>query len=159
MLLQEDGEPPKPRKVRFSEAHRLAYAVSQIETDTSVVPRGAYAVTPTHHIVPSPAFTGLSATEAGDLKQYFHFRPSAHPVRAHVLSKAAVIGSGEFLDPIAEDAPKGMWTLRVDEGRAQVSIRSLKWPGYFFVHRLATPSYGGVYFGDGRANVDLAFML
>lgn len=157
--VEGEDAPEHPKAVRFAEAHRLAYAVHAIEQDCALVPRGAFVVTPTHHIVADPLFIGLSATEAGDLSQYFHFRKATHPSRAHALTKAAVIGAGDFLDAASEDEPRSVtWALRVDEGRGQVSARSLKWPGYFFWHDVATPRFGGVYFGAGQVNADLAFM-
>jgi radial spoke head protein 9 len=80
----EEGN-PKPAKPRFSEAVRLAATVAAIEHDTGVVPGGAYTVTPTHHVVPNPGFGGLSASEAGSLGSYAHFRRAEHPSRAGAL--------------------------------------------------------------------------
>jgi radial spoke head protein 9 len=157
--LDENGN-PKPKTVRFSEAHRLAYTVAQVDRETAVVPRGAFAVTPTHHVAENTLFSGLSATEATSLGAYYHFRPAEHPSRAHALHKSGVVPVTEFLDPLEEDTPAGTaWTVRVHEGKGQVEVRSLKWPGYFFFHALQTPKYGGVYVGDGVANTDLQFML
>lgn len=39
-----------------------------------------------------------------------------------------------------------------------VQLRSLKWPGYFFVHEAETHTYGAAYFGSGQENRDLCFM-
>ena len=64
----------------------------------------------------------------------------------------------DFLDAASEDAPAGVWALRLDAAQGLVQARSLKWPGYFFYHALGTPRYGGAYFGDGLANTDLPFM-
>lgn len=55
--LDDDGQ-PKPKKVKFSEAHRLAYAVGQMDAQLAVVPRGAYAVTATHYVVKNSGFGG-----------------------------------------------------------------------------------------------------
>jgi hypothetical protein len=49
---------PKPKKVRFTESHRLAYLVANIDREVSVVPRGAYVVTPTHYIIRNAAYEG-----------------------------------------------------------------------------------------------------
>lgn len=156
--LDEDGN-PKPKRIRFSESHRLAYNIGQIEHECGVVPRGAYTVTPTHHIIPNQLFAGLCATEATQLSQYFHFRQAEHPARRHFLTKVAVAGPGDWMDPLSEDLPKGAWSVRLDAGRAQVTLRTIRWPGYFFWHDVATPRYGGVYFGAGQPNDDLAFMM
>lgn len=156
--VDDDGN-PLPKKVRFSEAHRLAHAVARIEHDTGVVPKGAFVVTPTHHIVEDAHYLGLNATEAGSLTSYVHFRPAEHPARAHALYKAGAVQAAEFLDPISEDKPAGCWTLRVDKGRSLVEIRSLAWPGYFFYHVAGSPRYGSVYIGDGRPEQNLQWAM
>jgi radial spoke head protein 9 len=155
----EEGAVKKPKKVLFSEAHRLTYAVSQIEADCGLVPKGAFVVNATHHVVADPLFIGLSGTEAGSLNSYFHFRAAQHPARRTALKSAAVLGTGDFMDPASEDEPKGVvWSLRVDAAKGQVNIRSFKWPGYFFWHQIASPYFAAVYFGDGSVNKDLGFM-
>lgn len=156
--VDESGN-PLPKKVRFSEAHRLAHTVSLIQHDTGVVPKGAYVVTPTHHIVADSHYAGLNATEAGSLSSYVHFRPAEHPARAHALYKPGAVPNADFLDPVSEDKPAGCWTLRMDLGRGQVEVRSLTWPGYYFFHNVQSPKYGAVYVGDGRPNVDLHFAM
>ncbi len=69
---------------RFSEVHRLAYVVSAIDDDTSLVPKGALAITPTHTIEPNARFGGLAPSEAGDLACYLHFRERAASRRGKV---------------------------------------------------------------------------
>jgi radial spoke head protein 9 len=155
----DDNGNPLPKKVRFSEAHRLAQVVGTIEHDTGVVPKGAFVVTPTHHIVEDAHYAGLNATEAGSLGSYMHFRPAEHPARAHALYKPGAIAHSDFLDPISEDKPAGCWTLRMDKGKALVEIRSLSWPGYSFFHLAGTARYGAVYVGDGRADHNLHFAM
>lgn len=154
----EDGA-PKPKKVLFREAHRLAYVVDQIDAEVSVVPRGAYAVSATHYVIRNTGFGGLAATEAGDLANYFHFREPTALARKTVLERRGLVATTDFLDPISEDTPRGVWALRVDKARAQATLRSLVWPGYFFFHNLGTARFGGAYFGDGRRNDDIGFMV
>jgi len=156
--LDEAGN-PKPKAPRFSEAHRLAFTVAAVDRDTAVVPRGAFVVSPTHHVAASPLFAGLAGAEAGALANYCHFRPAEHPSRAHALNKAGVVPATDFLDPCSEDAPRGVWSLRVDPGRGLAELRSLKWPGYFGYHLVGTPKFGAAYFGDGVENTSLQFML
>lgn len=156
----EEKPPKKEKKPKFSEAHRLSYVVRRIDEDCFLVPSGAYVATATHHVVQNNLFTGLPATEAGHLSQYLHFRGPQHPARKNALAKAALLGDGQsFMDPASEDAPAGTWALRLDKAKAQVSVRSLRWPGYFFYHDVATPYYGSVYFGDGRENKDIQFNM
>ena len=108
--VDADGNPVGP--IRFSEAHRLAATVAAIDADTAVVPRGAFTVTPTHHIAPSASFRGLSLTEGADTSSYFHFRAPRGEGRRALLSRAVVVGPGDFLDPLSEDSPGGTWAVR-----------------------------------------------
>lgn len=153
----EDEDAPPP--VWFSEEHRLAWTVKQIEKDTGVVPRGAFVVTPTHHVIPNAGFVGLPAAEAGNLDAYQHFRIPEHPSRVGALSAAGIVASDNFLDNLAEDKPQGCWAVNVDSGTGVVRLSSLKWPGYSAYHLIGTNKYGAVYIGDARVNTDLQFML
>lgn len=54
----DDEGNPKPKKVKFTEGHRLAYVVANIDAEVSVVPRGAYAVTSTHYVIRNSGFGG-----------------------------------------------------------------------------------------------------
>lgn len=152
-----DAAPRKPKKVKFSEAHRLHFVVKSIDRECGVVPRGSFAVTPTHRIVRNRAFAGISATEAAALASYVHFRPAEGAARKDLLARAAVVGAGDFLDPIAEDEPAGVWSVLLQAGRGAVQLRSARWPGYFFWHAFGSPRFGSVYQGDGLPNVDLSF--
>ncbi len=149
--------PKKPRRVLFSEAHRLALTVARIDSSCGLVPVGAFVVTPTHHVVQDPLFAGLSATEATQLDRFAHFRVPTHPARRAVLARAAAIGAGEFLDPICEDEHAAIvWRVHVDLGRARVLVRSLLYLGYFFFHDFGSPRFGSMYVGDGLPNKDIS---
>jgi hypothetical protein len=157
--LDEEGN-AKPKKARFSEAHRLAATVAAIEADCGVAPKGAYAVTATRHCIPNAAFGGLSASEATSLTAWVHFRAPQSAARAAALAKAAAVpGTEDFLDSLAEDVPEGVWATQLDAGRAVARVASLKWPGYFgFATVDGTAKWGAVYAGDGRAS-ELQFCL
>lgn len=156
--VDEDGNPmPKAEKLR--EAHRLAVTVAAIDAEVSVVPRGAYVVNATHYVIRNAAFGGLTPTEAADLSNYFHFREPVELGRKSVLERRGLVASTDFLDPIAEDSPRGVWAVRVDKARGQASLRSLVWPGYFFFHNTQSSRFGGAYFGNGQRNNDIGYMI
>lgn len=144
------------RPPKFSEMHRLAYTVAQIDNDCAVVPRGCAIIDATLQTRPNAGFRGLSYAEAGSLENYQHMRPSA---TADLDSASAGIKATDFLDRLSDDEPRGVWALRVNPGSRTASLRSLKWPGYFFFHKVGTPEFGGTYTGDGLPNNDLGFML
>ena len=76
-----------------------------------------------------------------------------------MLQQKGLVKSTDFLDPIDEDEPKGIWALQMSANKQTATLRSLQWPGYFFYHHVNTSEYGGVYFGDGCKNSAILFML
>lgn len=150
--VDEDGN-AIPRKPVFTEAARLAATVASIESACGVVPVGAFAVTPTRHLVPNAAWGGLSATTATALSSWAHFRAPANPARASALTKAAAVpGSADFFDTLAEDEPAGVWAASVDAAKGVARVCSIQWPGYFaFATVDGTAKWGSIYVGDGRA--------
>mmetsp|Transcript_58715 Transcript_58715/g.110767 ORF Transcript_58715/g.110767 Transcript_58715/m.110767 type:complete len:196 (-) Transcript_58715:272-859(-) len=153
----EDGEAAPPE--RFREMHRLAFAVSQIDHDASAVPRGAFVVDASHAVGKNKSYEGLSYEAAGKLGSYFHFRSPESARAMASLAKPGIVRPGDFMDPCSEDQPAGVWSVCYDPSNTVSIVRNFYWPGYFFYHIIGTPEYGGVYFGDGLPNVDIAFML
>lgn len=70
-----------------------------------------------------------------------------------------VVFSTGFLDTLENDRPLGSWSVQIDCRGKNVSVRSLLWPGYFALHRLASNLFAGVYIGEGTKNIDLPFMI
>jgi radial spoke head protein 9 len=151
----EEKVPPK----NFTEIDRLTYVVRGIEQDCSVVPEGAFRMTPGHEIAHNRGFAGLTTAEIGKPEKYFHFRNVQLPEKRDQLDRDDALFSYDFLDPIMKDQPKGCWSVQVDPSKTLSSVRSLIWPGYFAYHQANTTKFGGVYFGDGIKNSDLPFML
>eukprot|EP00933_Yihiella_yeosuensis_P005275 TRINITY_DN109765_c0_g1_i1.p1 TRINITY_DN109765_c0_g1~~TRINITY_DN109765_c0_g1_i1.p1 ORF type:complete len:271 (+),score=50.90 TRINITY_DN109765_c0_g1_i1:73-885(+) len=142
----------------LTEVHRLAQTVQELDYDTSVVPKGAYALNE-NNVVPSCAFQGLSASQVSDLKNYVHFRP---PVSVASLKARAIDDvdfHSNFLDTLEGDLPKGCWAIRQDPASSLTTLRSLVWPGYMAYHIVGTTKFGGIYFGHAQKNKDLPFIL
>jgi radial spoke head protein 9 len=153
------GRADEPAGDGCTEAHRLAFAVGSIDSDCSIVPRGAYIVDASHQAMTNASFNGLSAGDAQSLGSYFHFRDPVKLPRKGVLETKKMVKATDFLDPINEDNPQGCWSLQTSENGQTVTLRSLLWPGYYFYHNIGTSDYGGAYFGDGRKNSAILFML
>lgn len=152
-------EEPEEGEEAYIESHLLAFTVAAIDSETSIVPRGAYIVTPAHKVIRNKTFEGLNANSAGSLANFFHFREPTELQRLGALEKQGLVASTDFLDPIHGDIPKGSWALKFDGPKEHVTLSSLKFPGYHFYHRLGTSSFGGAYFGTGAINKDLVFMI
>jgi radial spoke head protein 9 len=63
----------------------------------------------------------------------------------------------DFLDSLDQDFIKDSWSVQTDESKAEVTIRSLIWPGYLAYHRANSTVFGGAYFGTGIKNYDFPF--
>jgi radial spoke head protein 9 len=158
-LEEDDDEMKKVPKKNFTELHRLSYVVRSIENDVQCVPRDSFRVTPEHELTPNGHFYGLDIHTARQPQNWQHFRsPTTAEARNNMESDDVVFGSG-FLDTIESDSPQGSWSVQIDAKQKNVSLRSLKWPGYFCFHRLSSNLFGSAYIGDGSKNVDLAFMI
>jgi len=158
--VEDDGADDEDGVVKdyFREEHRLAYTIALIDRDTFAVPKGAYLVEPGRKVISNYAFAGLSSTDAFQLSSYFHFRP-AEGFAAKNAAKRGLVGAGEFLDSLADDTPKGSWSVKSNESSTGAMVSSLMWPGYFFYSLIDSNAYGGAYFGNGLKNQDIAFML
>lgn len=143
----------------FTELDRLAYVVRAIEQDNSVVPEGAFRMTPSHELVRNAAFEGLSREALRDISKYAHFRNVQLPEKREQLDRDDALFTYNFLDPIERDLPKGAWSLQIDHSGSLATVRSFLWPGYFAFHKANSNSFGGIYIGDGVKNTDLPFMI
>jgi len=147
-------KPPK-----LTEVDRLAQVVQEIDFDTAVVPKGAYALNEAHQVVPSGDFKGLGLTESTSIKKYVHFRPPTSVASLRALARTDMEFFADFLDALDGDLPKGCWAIRQDPTISLVTLRSLLWPGYIAFHVPCTAKQGGLYFGFGQKNRDLPFIM
>merc|ERR1711990_640289 len=137
----------------------FGYMGQEIDFDTAIVPKGAYALNEAHQVVPSSDFKGLGLTEAKALASYVHFRPPTSVASLRALARTDVQFYKNFLDPVTDDLPKGCWACRQDPSASLVTLRSLMWTGYCSYHIPGSTKFGGLYFGYGQKNRDLPFIL
>ena len=123
------------------------------------MPRGALVVDAAKKVIGNSYYTGLSFQTASELRAYMHFRRPESYKGIALLKKPGIIKSGDFLDCIDKDAPNGIWSVNMDNTGMVSVVRNMFWSGYSFYTVVNSPEYGGVYFGNGVANWDVAFML
>jgi hypothetical protein len=161
--VDEDGNPvvraPPPR--RLTELERLSFNVREIESETGIVPRGAYYITATGEIQKNPAFEGLSVEDSRKLSSYVLLRDAQHASTLASVRKMGVANHHDFLDPIVPQASKikHTWSLQVSDSGLDVSLRSLLYPGFEYTLEAGATNYAGGYFGLGEKNTDILFML
>lgn len=66
--------------------------VAAIACDTSLVPAGAFLVSPNRTIEPNPSFGGVGPSACGGLEPLLHFRPPRDPARAQALARGSLLG-------------------------------------------------------------------
>merc|ERR1711957_161939 len=156
----DGASPPESETaVVLREVHRLAQLVQEIDFDTAVVPRGAYALNEAQAVVASGDFAGLPLASAKSVENYVHFRPPTSVACLRALARTDLQFYSNFLDPLEGDLPKGCWTVRQDPIANLVTLRSLSWPGYVAFHAPGTKRFAGLYFGYAQKNRDLPFIL
>lgn len=160
-LLSDDKDPQdqEEEEAPFCELDRLAYMVEEIDHATSVVPLGAYVVSPMRQIIPNPSFHGLTWDQSSQLYNFFHLRFPDVPERAQIIETTeGLVRARDFFDPLIQDLD-GAWVVSKDNTGAYITLRNYVYPGALSFHQPLTACFGSVYFGDGRKNPDIAFMI
>ena len=154
-LAEEANKKPVPDK--FTELDKLAYVVRAIENDCSIVPCGAFKITPTHELRYDDNFQGLELNDVDNLNNWQHFRaPQSEDVQTNIMKDDALFYT-KFLDSLDEDKPKGCWTVQKDLSRFNVVLKNGNWPGFIAYHKARSNVFGYAYFGNGMKNEDLPF--
>lgn len=143
----------------FTELDRLAYIVTAIENDTHVVPNGSFKIIPKHEIRRNVSFKFSDSNSLGDINKYSHFRNVQSLEKKVIIETDESVFREDIFDPIAEDKPKGSWSIQLDSSKTVSIIKSLVWPGYVAYNVMDNGKFGGAYFGDGLKNKELGFTL
>ncbi|XP_063240912.1 radial spoke head protein 9 homolog [Bacillus rossius redtenbacheri] len=158
-LPPQSGDSELPFSTTLKEEDRLAAAVKEITEEGAVLPRGALHKRCSGDVVQSQVFKGLTKFEALQLKYYLHWRSPREKWTKNLLVHPKYNYSIDFLDTIAEDVPSGSWSIQVEDDGRLVIFRSLMWTGMTFYHLASSPDFGFAYFGYGKRNIDIPFML
>lgn len=150
----------EPEVKRLKEEDRLSCAVNMITDESAVVPKGALYKMTDQNVIYNPMFHGLNQLE-GNLKSYYQlYRVPRNKFEYNVIKRSDYNYTTDFLDTIDDEIPKEVaFQLNMERNGRLVMIRSCVWPGMTFYHKLNTKEHGFVYFGDGKKNFDLLFMI
>lgn len=143
---------------KIKEDDRLACVVHMISQESAIVPRGIVYRQVSRCVTYNPCFRGLNHIDASLLKNFQLFRFPLNNRNYNLTKREDYNYQTDFLDTLDDVIPANSFTVRVND-RDVCLIRSLKWLGMVFVHKLNTIYQGFVYLGDGRENLDLLFML
>jgi radial spoke head protein 9 len=144
--------------VTILELQRLTAIVDDLISECSVVPRGAYVLNSLQEVVPNKLFVGLSGEDAGKLTSYLKASKLGQ-LDATLLEKEHLSKSLDFAPSVADDVPRGSWSLSRDVLTGVVLLRSLLWPGFVTFSVPESSVFGSFYCGNGCKNTDIGFML
>lgn len=143
----------------ITELDRLSYAVTQIDSDCQIVPKGSVKKTPLNEIRKNEAFRGLKADAAFSVNNYVHFRAPLIKKNIDLNLRKEGVYNNDFLDNAEEDMPTGTWSVLKDTLGNVAILRSKLWPGFYSYHKTNSNIYGGFYVGNGCKALDMPFMF
>eukprot|EP00762_Andalucia_godoyi_P008216 ANDGO_02992.mRNA.1 hypothetical protein PTSG_01527 len=143
---------------KVPELNRLSLAVESLLRECLVVPRGAFVLNSLQEVVANKLFVGLTSEDAGKLLSYLHACADADKMGS-LLEQHHLDKSIDFLPSIADDIPRGSWSIVRDSISGAVVLRSLLWPGFVAYHVPQSSIFGSFYAGNGLKNLDIGFML
>lgn len=157
---------PKMEVVAVSEAVRIAHFVQLHDYACTIVPRGEFLLVNsgragfTKEVKRNGAFSGRSAHDASKPSCYLRAHHLQHSLdRNRLLYGPTFNALTDFLSPIADDQPQGVWTVKFDPGNNVVAVRNLLFDGSLFWLKPNTVERGQIYYGNGTRNFELCFMI
>ncbi|KAF5274263.1 hypothetical protein FQR65_LT04381 [Abscondita terminalis] len=144
---------------RLKEEDRLSATVYFITEEAAALPRGALFKRPDGVVVENFSFEGLSHLDSIEIKCFLHYRTPRQKWNTNLLTRVDYNYAFDFLDTLDTDIPEGCWTIQECASGKLAVLQSLYWPGMVCYHYVDTPKHGFVYFGHGKKDLDLTFML
>lgn len=142
----------------IKEEDRLACIVNSLVDESAIVPRGVLYLQINRCVTYNPFFRGLTKRQASELKNFQLLRRPLNNRNHNLLKHENYNYLTDFFDSIEDVVPSGCFNIKIND-RDVCTISSLSWPGMVFVHKLETEYQGFFYFGNGRENIDLLFMM
>lgn len=134
--------------------------VRTITEECALVPRGAVIKRNDGINRLNPMFNGSKLSIATDINNYQLYRLPHNELNANLVKRPNYNFATDFLDTLDAIGPvQHCNAVALDQYDGMVYIKSLMWPGQLFFHKCETPMHGFVYFGNGRKNTDLLFMI
>lgn len=139
---------------------RLATIILAITQDIAIVPRGAVHVRADGEYYENPMFAGLNEHEAENIFNYSLLRNPKNKWNKNLLQRSDYNKTIDALDTLDSVVPEDhSFALTTDKYNGFAFLKSLHWPEMIFFHQLKTRMHGYAYFGSGKKNLDLLFMI
>ncbi|CAG9569038.1 conserved hypothetical protein [Leishmania major strain Friedlin] len=156
---------PRKRMAKFrilsvTEAMRLAHFVQLHDADCRLTVRGMYVLQDGAAVgARNSTFGGQPLHNAKKPSCYVKMARAGTEERNRILYGLTYNPHTDYLMPITDDAPAGVWSVKYNATANVVSVRNLFYEGSLFWYRPGTLECGQVYCGPGERNFDLCFML
>ncbi|XP_062542538.1 radial spoke head protein 9 homolog [Armigeres subalbatus] len=159
--LNEDQVPIEGETKKFSlkEQDRLWYAMTRILQEAALVPRGVLYHSTEGECIINPFYGGMDINESMKIVNYQHFRKPIYAAKENLLKREACSYFLDVFDTADDVIPERSFVATHDSERDVFVLKSLHWPGLCNFHRAGSNIYGFFYFGDGRKNWDMLFMM
>ncbi|KPI87911.1 hypothetical protein ABL78_2989 [Leptomonas seymouri] len=150
---------PRFRIVSVTEAMRVAHFVQLHDVDCRLTVRGMYVLQDGGvEGVRNGTFGGQPLHHAKKPSCYLKMAMLGKEERNRVLYGPTYNPHTDYLMPITDDAPAGVWSVKYDATANVVSVRNLFYEGSLFWYRPGTLECGQLYYGTGERNFDVCFM-
>lgn len=149
-----------PKVESLKEEDRLACVLEMITEESALMPRSSLTKQIDGRAVYNQAFSGLSTAEASTIENFQLYRRPQNKWNSNLLKRTDYNYNTDIFDTVDCIVPqKQSFVMSSFDDRGLVLVRSLYWPGMTFFHKCQTRKHGFAYFGNGRRNNDLLFML
>lgn len=157
----------KPKFMIFAmaETARLSHFIQKHDAACRLVVRGQYVKRPSGQSVCNEGFAGQPLHHARQLKSYLRVSGDEDATTGRCAQRNAELYGPtynvhtDFLSPITEDRPSGVWSIKYDATLNVVSVVNRLYEGSLFWYRPGTTEKGQVYCGCGEINRELCGML
>lgn len=162
---EAEPEPPKKKRPKFMivavpETVRLAHFVQLHDAACALVVRGQYVVSPgSGAVTKNTLFAGQPVRNAMKPSCYLRVFHSGNPERNRVLYGPTYSSVTDYLSPITDDEPQGVWIVKYDPTASIVTVQNLMYNGSLFWYRPGTADCGQVYCGNGERNLEICFLI
>lgn len=146
--------------MKLKEEDRLSSLVNLITDESALLPRGALYKRTDSKTIFNPLFNGISQIEAVNMSNYQLYRLPREKWNYNLLKRQNYNYPTDFLDTIDNIIPeKNSYSTVIEKYNEIIFLLSLHYVGMIFYHKLHTKLHGFCYFGNGKKNFDLLFML
>ncbi|CCW65390.1 unnamed protein product [Phytomonas sp. EM1] len=165
---EEEREPTPPRRrvnkpkfmiVAIKESTRLAHFIQLHDAACRLVVRGEYVLRGDAVGERNQNFSGHHLLHALKPSCYLKAHARGCPERNAVLYGSTYNAHTDYLLPITEDMPQGVWTVKHDTTMNLVVVENLFFDGSLFWYKPGTLERGQVYYGSGERNFELCLQF